>query len=51
MSRPFVARYDGWCAASCGDPILEGDEVIYEDDELVHVECSSYDDGLDLFDG
>ena len=28
MSRPFEARYDGWCG-SCLERILEGDEVIY----------------------
>lgn len=40
MSRPFEARYGGRCAADCGEPIREGDEVVYEDDELVHADCA-----------
>lgn len=39
MSRPFEARFGGRCAAECGEPIHEGDQVVYEDDELVHVDC------------
>jgi hypothetical protein len=39
MSRPFEARYGGRCAADCGEPIREGDQVVYEDDELVHADC------------
>lgn len=51
MSRPFEARYDGWCG-SCLERILEGDEVIYEDDEVVHLGCATPRlDDSDLFDG
>ena len=39
MSRPFEARFGGRCAADCGQPIREGDTVVYEDDELIHAEC------------
>lgn len=35
----FQARYVGRCAAACGQAINVGDEVVYVDDELVHVEC------------
>lgn len=39
MSRPFEARYGGRCAADCGGPIREGDQVVFVDDELVHTAC------------
>lgn len=35
----FQARYEGRCAVACGRRIEVGDEVVYVDDELVHVEC------------
>jgi hypothetical protein len=40
MSRPFTANYPGTCAA-CLEPIDPGDEVVYEDDELVHEGCAT----------
>lgn len=35
----FEAQYHGRCAAECGSAIEPGDEVVYVNDELVHVEC------------
>lgn len=35
----FRAKFDGVCAAECGNRIHPGDLVRYEDDQLVHVEC------------
>ena len=35
----FKARYSGPCGY--GDWIHEDEEVIYEDDELVHVKCQN----------
>jgi len=35
----FKAKYSGRCAANCGEPIEEGDQVIHVDDEVVHVGC------------
>lgn len=40
MSRPFLARYPGECAAGCGDRIGVGDKVVYVDDQLVHADCA-----------
>lgn len=40
MSRVFEARYPGTCG-ECGDDIDPGDEVCYEDDELIHADCST----------
>lgn len=40
----FTARYDGTCAAECGDRIHPGDYVRYVDDQLVHVGCFPKDD-------
>ena len=38
----FAARYSGGrCAASCGEPIIEGEMLAYVDDDLVHVDCST----------
>lgn len=45
--RPFPARFDGVCAADCGDRIHPGDMVRYEDDQLVHVECAPKPDPLE----
>lgn len=39
-SRPFDAAYPGECA-ECGGYFDEGDEVMYEDDEVIHFECRS----------
>ncbi len=39
MSRPFIAAFHGTCAA-CGEPIDPGDEVLYEDDDLIHEDCA-----------
>lgn len=40
MSHAFPARYDGTCAADCGNRIHPGDLIRYdEDDQLVHDEC------------
>lgn len=36
----FEARYWGTCG-SCGDEIEPGDEVTYDDGELVHDQCSA----------
>lgn len=36
----FRAKFDGVCAAECGNRIHPGDLVRYEDDELVHDECA-----------
>lgn len=38
--RTFKAKYRGYCSADCGDPIEEGDEVEYVDDELMHHHCA-----------
>ena len=38
----FRARYAGFCEAGCGRPVEVGDEVVYVDDELVHVECEGW---------
>lgn len=40
----FTARYDGTCAAECGDRIHPGDHVRYVDDQLVHFGCFPKDD-------
>lgn len=36
-SRPFAARFPGICE-NCGDGFEKGDEVMYDDDELVHAD-------------
>lgn len=38
-SRAFPARYEGTCS-SCSEHIDTGDEVMFDDDELVHVDCT-----------
>jgi hypothetical protein len=46
MARVFEAQYFGTCGA-CLEPIKPGDDVTYEDDELVHDDCAndvSWDD-------
>lgn len=48
MSATFPARYDGTCAADCGNRIHPGDLVRYEDDQLVHDECAPKPDPLEL---
>lgn len=45
----FPAKYKGTCAA--GDEILPGQEVMYVDDELYHVECISDPKGPDKWTG
>jgi hypothetical protein len=35
----FQARYVGHCAAECGNPIVPGDMVRYDDDQIVHDSC------------
>lgn len=40
----FEARFYGRCA-DCGDDIEPGDDVRYEDDELIHDDCGT-DDSL-----
>lgn len=44
----FEARYPGRCP-QCGERIEPGDEVTYNDDEVVHAECDD-DDEADGFD-
>lgn len=41
--RTFRARREGRCGI-CDEPIAEGDEVRYEDDELVHADCLDEDE-------
>jgi hypothetical protein len=41
-SPPFAARYPGHCAADCGNPILPGETVRYEDNELIHDGCVAF---------
>lgn len=48
MSATFSARYDGVCAAACGNRIHPGDRVRYEDDALVHDECAPKPDRLTI---
>jgi hypothetical protein len=38
-SRPFTAKFGGTCA-SCQDDIEAGDEVMFDDDELIHADCT-----------
>ena len=38
-SRPFEARYHSTCAA-CEEHIRPGEDVRYEDDQLVHDACT-----------
>lgn len=33
------AKYAGWCAIRCGQPIKVGDEIVYVDDVVVHADC------------
>lgn len=35
----FTAKYDGTCAAECGERVHPGDRVKYVDDQLVHEGC------------
>jgi hypothetical protein len=35
----FKAKYGGRCAAECGEQIRPGNDVVYVDDQLVHVGC------------
>lgn len=45
----FLARYDGTCAAQCGQRIHPGDAVTYDaDDRLVHEVCTPARDPLDI---
>lgn len=44
----FPARYDGTCAASCGDRIHPGDPVRYDGDRLVHDQCAPARDPLTI---
>lgn len=45
----FPARYDGVCAAQCGNRIHPGDPVRYDDnDKLRHDECTPKRDPLEL---
>lgn len=41
MSAAFPARYDGTCAAKCGERIHPGDLVRY-DPRLVHDKCATH---------
>lgn len=36
----FAARYDGRCV-SCLERIYVGDQVAYDDDNLVHADCEA----------
>lgn len=38
-SPPFRARYDGVCAADCGNRIHPGDTAQYVEGQLVHHGC------------
>lgn len=38
-SYPFRARYNGDCAAGCGNRVHEGDMVQFVEGQLVHVGC------------
>lgn len=40
MNATFEAKYNGRCAADCGWPIQEGEQVAYVDDQLVHADCA-----------
>lgn len=51
MTTGFPARFDGVCAAECGERIHPGDMVRYVDDELVHDTCTPKDDPLELLPG
>lgn len=44
-TRTFQARYRGRCLA-CDDQIEPGDDVCYDEDDLVHAECADEDDDL-----
>lgn len=37
-SRTFTAKFNGECA-SCDSVIYAGDEVMFDDNKLVHAEC------------
>jgi hypothetical protein len=37
----FAAKYYGPCAAECGEKIEPGDQVLYEDGDLVHEHCQT----------
>lgn len=36
----FVAKYSSGRCGECDEPIHEGDECCYVDDEIVHAECA-----------
>jgi len=42
MIRPFPARFLGRCPA-CDEPIRVDDTVRYDDDELVHDDCTTHE--------
>lgn len=37
---PWAAKFPGRCGL-CDDPVLEGDECVYVDDEVCHADCAS----------
>lgn len=43
MSAIFPAKYPGQCAA-CDDRIKEGDQIMYDEDQLIHAQCQPVDD-------
>jgi len=38
-SKPFEARYEGYCRARCGNPIEIGDMIRATEDGPKHEEC------------
>jgi hypothetical protein len=42
MATVFEARYHSTCGV-CLEPIEPGDEVTWEDDEVVHEDCADFD--------
>lgn len=36
----FEAKYNGWCS-DCDDRIHVGDQVAYDEDKLIHLECDT----------
>lgn len=49
MSAPFPARFEGgMCPADCGSRIHAGDLVRYDDDQLVHDECTPKPSRFDI---
>lgn len=43
MSAIFPAKYPGQCAA-CDDRIKEGDQIMYDENVLIHAQCQPVDD-------